>query len=79
MNHKIVKTAETEVLIYRDRTEENEEIVVVQAWKHYEGDPDEDEGIVYESHDFANADAAKAYVRDFSEASAEEFLIRSVL
>ncbi|WP_207435979.1 hypothetical protein [Sabulibacter ruber] len=79
MNQKIVKTEQVEVLVYRDLTEEGDNIVVVQAWKPYESDPEGLEGLVYESADFANADAAKAYVRDFSEASAGEFLYRNTL
>lgn len=79
MNHKIVKTPNTEILVYRDLTDEGDDVVVVQGWKPYNDDPDSEEGLIFESHDFANSDAAKAFVRDFSEVSAEEFYFRNQL
>jgi hypothetical protein len=72
MNFKIVETASQypDVLVYRERTDDDEETVVVVAF----GDNEELEDLQeYAVVEFPNAAMAKNYVKDFTVASAENF------
>ncbi|MGV3540695.1 MAG: hypothetical protein ACO1OQ_12855 [Rufibacter sp.] len=80
MNHKILKFNETEILVYRtevlnEETQDYEQRVTIQAWI---SENEEDLPVYkFEEVELPSDELAIAFVRDFSEASAEEFFYRN--
>ncbi|QHL87436.1 hypothetical protein GU926_08295 [Nibribacter ruber] len=84
MDHKILNTQNQDVLIYRAETQNEEtqdfdQTVTVQAWLKDTHEEDGESVFKFEEIEFELPEQARAFIRDYSEASAEEFLARHAL
>jgi hypothetical protein len=77
MNYKIVVTESEypDVLLYRDRDDQGNEIVTIQAVGTSGEDQENDDYFAIETVEFSDYKTAQSFIRDFSGQSAEEWCV----